>query len=108
MKTICKNCGMAYPVNPEYVGCAVTCPHCGETHTLEESEIIRAQPRRPVAVQEKRGGFDGLGFALGLIFNLLGVLIAAIIGGRRSCVSALFGLFVGSAVAVVVATFLSV
>lgn len=108
MKTICKSCGTAYPVNPEHVGCLVECPHCGETHTLEAGEIIRTAPRRPVAAQEKRGGVDGLGFALGLIFNLLGVLIAAIIGGRKGCISALWGMLVGLAVAVVVATLLSV
>lgn len=108
MKTICKSCGMAYPVNPEYVGCLVECPHCGETHTLEAGEIIRTAPRRRPDADATPKGLDGLGFVLGLLFNVIGLMIAAGVGGRRGCVSALWGMLVGTAVAVVVAIFLSV
>lgn len=105
MKAICKSCGMAYPVEPQFVGYSVTCKSCGAKSVLMPDDIIRDRPRTRAVTEPRSEGIDGLSFALGLILSVVGVVVAAAVGGRHGAKSSLIGMVTGAVVAAAIAVF---
>ena len=94
MRITCPKCKKLFTVDDEYAGYAVNCPNCGH-----ETYARAAATRRPPAAVQKPAEDKGpvaLCFALGLVFSLLGAVIAALVDGRRGTINALVGLVVGA------------
>lgn len=96
MKTACPNCHSFFDVDEEYIGYTVSCPYCNAEKLLknpqQEYNLKRSRAVNQRMQEQNKGNFDGLCFFLGLVFNLIGLLVAAIIGKRVGAVSALWGM----------------
>lgn len=92
MTKMCTKCCRTFEVEDEYIGYDVICPHCGaEVHVPKPGarKVVRAAAAPQAQPADANGA---LCFFLGFLFNLFGLLIAAIIGKQKGCVFALYGL----------------
>ena len=98
MRKMCMKCCKFFEVGEEYVGYDVPCPHCGaEVHIPSPGETRRVAPRSNSVTPEPQVNTT-LCFILGFCFNVLGLLIAAIIGKQKGCVCGLWGMLTADAI----------
>ena len=113
MKVLCKSCCNFFETADANVGSTDFCPHCGAEVFIQDRALAarNAAAKRKLAavanVSAQPECSAGLCFCLGLFLNLLGLLIAAIIGKQRGVVCALWGLLVAFACGVVFAIIFS-
>ena len=106
MKTKCRNCGSEFSVDEEYVGFTVACPSCGmETIVTTAADVARMRRNEVVNKRMANAQFGKaettnttLCFFLGLMFNLVGLVIAAVIGKQKGALAALWGMLVNDAI----------
>ena len=87
----CPYCGAKIDTSPEHAGHFSQCPECDrvfEVHRISQETIILPRFKFP-----KKRQRDPLCFLLGFFFNVLGILIAAIIIKNDGVVDAVNGLF---------------
>ena len=95
---VCPYCGFAEPVDEQFSGHVGECSQChGEFTIMPNARGIPFQPQTAAARQSssRSGGSssDGvLGFLLGLILGIFGVLLAVLIDKKRYLKSSLYGL----------------
>ena len=95
---VCPYCGFAEPVDEQFSGRVGECSQChGEFTIMPNARGIPFQPQTAAARQSssRSGGSssDGvLGFLLGLILGIFGVLLAVLIDKKRYLKSSLYGL----------------
>jgi len=100
MRKMCDKCMTFFEVDPEYIGYNVICPNCGQ-ETLVKAVAKKTPPPTQTIVQQVPEVNVALCFILGLSFNLIGLLIAAIIGKQKGCVAGLWGMFTADIIGLV-------
>ena len=103
---VCPYCGFAEPVDEQFSGRVGECSQChGEFTIMPNARGIPFQPQT-VAAQQSSGrsessSSDGvLGFLLGLILGIFGVLLAVLIDKKRYLKSSLYGLLANIVVSI--------
>ena len=95
---VCPYCGFGEQVDVQYAGQVGTCSKCGKDFTImPNARGIPFQPEtvavRQSPVSDGGGSSDGaLGFLLGLILGVFGVLIAVLIDKKKYLKASLWGL----------------
>ena len=91
MKSVCCNCNQVFEYDTNAI--VVACPHCGtQYNTRPTAQCQATQYYQPAP---KKEGIDVLCLILGVLLNVIGLIVAAIISGRRGAISALWGMLIG-------------
>ena len=103
---VCPYCGFAEPVDEQFSGRVGECSQChGEFTIMPNARGIPFQPQT-AAAQQSSGRCEGsssdgvLGFLLGLILGIFGVLLAVLIDKKRYLKSSLYGLLANIVVSI--------
>ena len=99
----CPHCRKTAQAELEMQGQLVECQHCGETVQVP----YRVSPRKAIVQKKndlkKQEENTNLCFTLGLLFSVLGILIAAIIGKVNGVKAALKGFVINLVIGVILA-----
>lgn len=89
----CSSCGQLYTVPAQMEGQLVNCRKCKQPVQIPFQNNQAHHPSPPKTSEESNGR---LCFWLGLLFSLIGLIIAAIIGKTKGVKNALIGMAIGT------------
>lgn len=90
---VCPYCGFGEQVDVQYAGQVGTCSKCGKDFTIMPNArgIPYEAPKAKVVAPSSNNSDSLVGFLLGLILGILGLLLAVLIDKNRYLKSALMG-----------------
>ena len=100
---VCPYCGFGEQVDVQYAGQVGTCSKCGKDFTIMPNArgIPYEAPKAKVVAPSSNNSDSVVGFLLGLILGILGLLLAVLIDKNRYLKPALMGLVLNIIIGVI-------